>query len=31
MIESLLPLLLLLGGFYAWQNAMAARETARRL
>jgi Protein of unknown function (DUF3301) len=31
MIESLLPLLLLLGGFYAWQNAMTARETARRL
>jgi len=30
-IGSLLPLLLILAGFYAWQNAMRARETARRL
>jgi hypothetical protein len=31
MIESLLPLLLVLAGFYVWQNAMRAREHARDL
>jgi hypothetical protein len=29
MIESLLPLLLVLAGFYVWQNALRARELAR--
>jgi hypothetical protein len=29
MIESLLPLLLILAGAYAWQNALRARERAR--
>jgi hypothetical protein len=31
MIESLLPLLLVLAGFYLWQNALRARELARIL
>jgi len=31
MIESLLPLLLILAGAYAWQNALRARERARTL
>jgi hypothetical protein len=31
MIESLLPLLLILAGFYVWQNAMRARDLARSL
>jgi Protein of unknown function (DUF3301) len=31
MIESLLPLLLLLAGFHLWQNALRARELARAL
>jgi hypothetical protein len=31
MIESLLPLLLILAGFYVWQNAMRARDLARGL
>jgi hypothetical protein len=31
MIESLLPLLLVLAGFYVWQNALRARELARIL
>jgi len=29
MIESLLQLLLVLAGFYVWQNALRARELAR--
>ena len=31
MLESLLPLLLLLAAMYVWQNALRARETARGL
>ena len=31
MIESLLPLLLILAGFYVWQGALRARELARTL
>jgi hypothetical protein len=31
MIESLLPLLLILAGFYVWQSALRARELARAL
>jgi hypothetical protein len=31
MVESLLPLLLVLAGFYLWQNALRARELARNL
>lgn len=31
MIETLLPLLLVLSGFMAWQNALRAREQARSL
>jgi len=31
MIESLLPLLLVLAGFQAWQNALRSRELARDL
>jgi hypothetical protein len=31
MIESLLPLLLILAGLYLWQNALRARELARDL
>jgi hypothetical protein len=31
MVESLLPLLLILAGFYLWQNALRARELARNL